>query len=135
ELVVTAAFCAGMKLTLIGHLPFFLFILLFVSVHRLPRRQIVLLSMVLIILSLPWYVRNFIACRDPIPPIVNFYLNHPDPIFTKADSQIYTAGVIRETKPLHVLLLPFLLFIHPERFKEIGINAMILSLYGPILFV
>ena len=138
ELVVTAAFCVGMKLTLIGHLPFFLFSLLFVSAHRLPRRQIVLLSLVLVSLSLPWYVRNFIDCRDPIPPVLNFYFNHADPIFTKADSQIYApAPGTTETRPLHLLLLPFLFFSHPEspHFGEIGANAMILLLYGPILFL
>jgi hypothetical protein len=139
DLVVTAAFCAGMKLTLIGHLPFFLISLIFVSTHRLARRQIVVLSLVLIALSLPWYMRNFIDCRDPIPPVLNFYFNHPDPIFTstRADNQLYTAGVILERQPLQLLLQPFRFFTHPEspHFLEIGANAMILLLYGPALFL
>ena len=53
ELAVTAAFCAGMKLTLIGHLPFFLVSLL-IFVHRLPRRQTFVLCLALVVLSLPW---------------------------------------------------------------------------------
>ena len=136
QLAVTAAFCVGMKLTLIGHLPFFLVSLLFVSVRRLPRRQTVVLCLVLVVLSLPWYVRNFIDCRDPIPPVFNFYFNHADPIFTRADSWIYTPGTI-ETQPRDLLLLPFRFFAHPEspHFAEIGANAMILFLYGPILFL
>jgi hypothetical protein len=85
-------------------------------------------------------MRNFIDCRDPIPPVVNFYLNHPDPIFTRAgslDSWIYTSAMSTETKPLHLLLLPFLSFTHPDsvNFAEFGVNAMILCLYGPILFL
>lgn len=136
ELAVTAAFCAGMKLTLIGHLPFFLVSLLFVSVHRLPRRQTFVLCLALVVLSLPWYVRNFIDCRDPIPPVLNFYFNHADPIFTKADSRLY-APVTAKTQPLHLPLLPFWFFTHPEsaHFLEIGANAMILLLYGPALFL
>jgi hypothetical protein len=137
ELVVTAGFCVGMKLTLIGYLPFFLVSLLFVSAHRLPRRKIVLLSLVLVTLSLPWYVRNFIECHDPIPPLFNFYFNHPDPIFTRADSALYTVDAFTETKPLHLLLLPFRFFTDPEsiNFRESGVSAMILFLYGPILFL
>src|SRR6266536_252410 len=86
ELVVTAAFCAGMKLTLIGHLPFFIVSLFFAaSESRLRRREIALLSLVLVGLSLPWYVRNFVDAGDPTPPIFNLYLKHPDPIFTQTD--------------------------------------------------
>src|SRR4030095_11300365 len=40
ELAVIAAFCVGTKLSLIGHLPFFVVSLLLASVHRLPRREI-----------------------------------------------------------------------------------------------
>jgi hypothetical protein len=85
ELVVTGAFCAGMKLTLIGHLPFFLGSLLFATARRLQRRQIVVLCLVLVGLSLPWYARNLFEAHDPIPPVFNFFFKHPDPIFIKAD--------------------------------------------------
>ena len=44
ELTVIAAFCVGMKLTLIGHLPFFVVSLLLASATRLPRREMTLLS-------------------------------------------------------------------------------------------
>jgi hypothetical protein len=138
ELVVTAAFCVGMKLTLIGHLPFFLVSLFFASARRLQRRDITLLSLVLVGLSLPWYVRNFIEVRDPTPPIFNLYLKHPDPIFTQADAaMIYTSDTITERRPVHLLLLPFRFFTdpHSENFREYGVNAMILLLYAPILFL
>ena len=137
ELVVIAAFCMGMKLTLIGHLPFFLASLLFVSARRLRQRETVLLSLVLVTLTLPWYVRNLLEARDPTPPVFNFYFNHSDPIFTQADAAIYSSGIVTERNPLQLFLLPIQFFSHPESkdFREWGVNAMILLLYAPILFL
>jgi len=137
ELVVTAAFCAGMKLTLIGHLPFFLGSLLFATARRLQRRQIVVLCLVLVGLSLPWYARNLFEAHDPIPPVFNFFFKHPDPIFIKADGFPYTGDTLTERKPSHLLLLPFRFFTDPEsqNFREWGVTAMILLLYAPVLFL
>jgi len=135
ELVVTAAFCAGMKLTLIGHLPFFLGSLLFATV-RLPRRQIAVLCVLLVSLSLPWYLRNLFEAHDPTPPVFNFLFKHPDPIF-KDDLFPYTADTMTERKPSHLLLLPLRFFTEPqsENFRERGVTAIILLLYAPILFL
>jgi hypothetical protein len=137
ELVVIAGFCAGMKLTLIGHLPFFIVSLCVVSARRLRPRQIALLSVILIALSLPWYARNLIATHDPVPPIFNFYLNCPNPLFTKADAKLYTSDTITQRTPLHLLFLPFQFFADPtsKNFREWGITAMIILLYAPILFL
>jgi hypothetical protein len=136
ELVVSAAFCGGMKLTLIGHLPFFVGSLLFATARRLPRRQIAVLCLLLVGLSLPWYLRNLFEAHDPTPPVFNFLFKHPDPIF-KDDPFPYTADTMTERKPSHLLLLPFRFFTYPqsENFREWGITAMILLLYAPILFL
>jgi hypothetical protein len=137
ELVVTAAFCAGMKLTLIGHLPFFLGSLFFATARRLPRRQIAVLCLLLVSLSLPWYLRNLFEAHDPTPPVFNFFFKQPDPIFTKAGDFPYTADTITEREPFHLLLLPFRFFIDPQSkdFRESGITALILLLYAPTLFL
>ena len=136
ELVVTAAFCGGMKLTLIGHLPFFIGSLLFATARRLPRRQIAILCLFLVGLSLPWYLRNLFEAHDPIPPVFNFLFKHPDPIF-KDDVFPYTADTITERKPTHLLLLPFRFFSFPQskNFRERGVTAMILLLYAPLVFL
>jgi hypothetical protein len=136
ELVVTAAFCGGMKLTLIGHLPFFVGSLLFATARRLQRRQIAVLCLLLVGLSLPWYLRNLFEAHDPTPPVFNFLFKHPDPIF-KDDPFPYTADTMTERKPSHLLLLPFRVFTYPqsENFREWGTTAMILLLYAPILFL
>jgi hypothetical protein len=137
ELVVIGAFCVGMKLTLIGHLPFLIVSLFVASARRLRPRQIALLSMALIVLSLPWYARNLAGAHDPTPPVFNFYFNHPDPVFTKADAKLYTGDTITKRTPSQLLLLPFQFFGDPasKNFREAGITAMILLLYAPILFL
>jgi len=137
ELVVAAAFCAGIKLTLIGHLPFFLASLFFATVRRLRRRQITVLCFILLGLSLPWYLRNLFEAHDPTPPVFNFILNQSDPIFVKAEGSPYTADTITERQPFHLLLLPFRFFTNPEsrNFRESGITALILLLYAPTLFL
>ncbi len=138
EFVVTGAFCAGMKLTLIAHLPFFLVTLIFAAfARRLRAREITVLALILVGLSLPWYVRNVIAAHDPVPPILNFYFNRPDPIFTRADAAIYTGDTMTGRKPLSLLSLPFRFFTDPESndFREPGVSALILLLDAPILFL
>lgn len=137
ELVVAGAFCAGMKLTLIGHVPFFLISLFVASARRLEPRRIAQLSVLLVALSLPWYARNLREAGDPTPPVFNLYLNRPDPIFTKTDAKLYTGDTITERKPSHLLLLPFKFFADPasKNFKEMGVSALILLLYAPILFL
>ena len=136
ELVVSAAFCGGMKLTLIGHLPFFVGSLLFATARRLQRRQIAVLCLLLVGLSLPWYLRNLFEAHDPTPPVFNMLFKHPDPIF-KDDPFPYTADTMTERKPSHLLLLPLRVFTYPqsENFREWGITAMILLSYAPILFL
>src|SRR5436309_4279318 len=137
QLIVTAAFCAGMKLSLIGHLSFFLGSLLFATARRLRQRQILVLCLLLVSLSLPWYLRNLFEAHDPTPPVFNFFFKQPDPIFTTADGLPYTADTITEHEPFHLLLLPFRFFTDPQskNFRESGITALILLLYAPTLFL
>jgi hypothetical protein len=136
ELAVIAAFCVGMKLTLIGHLPFFLASLLLVSANRLQRREMALLVFAIVTLSLPWYFRNLCEAHDPIPPILNSYFRHPDPIFNQADAGIYSTGKESDLKkPLHLLLLPFQYFFGPGRppFGFHGVSATFLLVYAPVV--
>jgi len=139
ELAVIAAFCVGMKLTLIGHLPFFVVSLLLVSAHRLPRRKIAFLAFALVALSLPWYVRNLWEAHDPTPPMFNLLFDHPDPIFSQADAGwIYLTGKESDlTNPVRLLSLPFQYFTGPERppFGRDGVSAAILLLYAPVVFL
>jgi hypothetical protein len=137
ELVVIAAFCVGMKLTLIGHLPFFVVSLLLAATYRLPRREIALLTVALVGLSLPWYIRNFWEAHDPTPPTFNLLFDHPDPVFSQADAAwVYMTGKESDLKnPGRLLSLPFRYFIGPGRppFGRDGVSAAILLLYAPVV--
>jgi hypothetical protein len=139
ELAVIAAFCVGMKLTLIGHVPFFVVSLLLVSANRLPRREIALLTIALVGLSLPWYVRNLWKAHDPTPPVFNLLFDHPDPIFSQGDAAwIYLTGKESDLKnPVRLLAMPFQYFIGPGRppFGRDGVSAAILLLYAPVVFL
>lgn len=137
ELVVTAAFCVGMKLTLIGLLPFFIASLFFACARHVPWRKLGLLCLALVGLSLPWYVRNLIATGDPVPPLLNIYFHHPDPIYTPWDVWLYSRGYVAKKNPMELLLLPFRFFRDPTSagIGEPGVSAMVLLLYAPILFL
>jgi hypothetical protein len=137
ELAVIAAFCVGMKLTLIGHLPFFVVSLLLASATRLPRRETALLVFALVGLSLPWYIRNLLEAHDPTPPMFNLFFDHTDPIFTQGDAAwIYLTGKESDLKnPLRLLLLPFQYFIAPGQppFGRDGVSAALLLVYAPVV--
>jgi len=135
QFAVIAAFCVGLKLTLIGHLPFFVISLLLVCAKRLPRRQVALLVFALVALSLPWYIRNLLEAHDPTPPTFNLLFDHPDPVFTQADAAwLYLTGKESDLKnPGHLLTLPFRYFLSPGQppFGRDGISAGVLLLYAP----
>jgi len=137
ELAVIAAFCVGMKLTLIGNLPFFVVSLLLISATRLPRRQTALLVFAFVALSLPWYVRNLLEAHDPTPPMFNLLFDHQDPVFTQADAAwIYLTGKESDlNSPVRVLFLPFRYFLSPGQppFGRDGISAAFLLLYAPVV--
>lgn len=138
ELAVIAAFCVGMKLTLIGHLPFFVISLLIVSAHRLGRRHTAFLVSALVALSLPWYIRNLWEAHDPTPPIFNSYFGNRDPIFTQPDAEIYATGKESDLKmPLRLLLLPFQYFAGSRQpvFGQEGVSATFLFVYAPAIFL
>jgi hypothetical protein len=139
EFAVIAAFCVGTKLTLIGHLPFFIISLLIASLHRLPRREMVVLVVALVGLSLPWYMRNLWETHDPTPPMFNLLFDHPDPVFSQGDAAwIYLTGKESDLKnPVRLLSLPFEYFLAPGRppFGRDGVSAAVLLLYAPVVFL
>jgi hypothetical protein len=139
ELAVIAAFCVGMKLTLIGHLPFFVVSLVLASVTRLSRRNMAVLVVALVGLSLPWYIRNLWEAHDPTPPTFNLLFDHPDPVFTQADAAcLYLTGKESNLEnPLRLLLLPFQYFLAPGQppFGRDGVSAAVLLLYAPVVFL
>ena len=84
DLIFTSAFCVGMKISLFLCLPLFVCSLFLVLRWQRKRRsRVLVLSVLLILLSAPWYLRNFVLAGDPITPVLNLKFRGRDPIFTQ----------------------------------------------------
>ena len=138
DLVIVAAFCVGMKISLFLCLPLFIFSLVLV-LHRRRRKvsELVGLCALLLLLSAPWYVRNFIAIGDPIPPVFNLMIRGHDPIFTQADYTFIKGNLGPPVKVRTMLLLPIKLFLRPGLpfFGEFGTNLSVILLYLPLVTI
>ena len=136
EFVLTAAFCVGMKIVLIVFLPLFIgsLILLLVKSGRSLSRVTVMVGL-LLILSAPWYVRNFIRTGDPISPVLNIQLNRKDPIWSRADYLAVGQDLKTPKDPGSLIRLPFDLFWNTtlKQFREQGTSPLVLLLYVPFI--
>src|SRR5207302_4279549 len=130
DLILTSAFCVSMKISLFLCLPLFVFSLFLVlrwQWQRKRRSRVLVLSVLLILLSAPWYLRNFVLAGDPITPVLNLKFRGRDPIFTQVDY----SGLITALQPQKdvsaALLLPVNLFYQPD-----SANLSTLFLYLPV---
>ena len=136
EFVLIAAFCVGMKITLTLFLPLFIasLVILLMKERQPPSRIIGLVSLMLI-LSAPWYVRNFIKTGDPISPTLNIMFHRRDAIWTPADYATQLADLKTAKDPLSLLRLPFDLFWNTPsiNFREHGTSPVVMLLYVPFV--
>jgi hypothetical protein len=134
DLLVTAAFLVGMKVTLILCLPLF-GISLFLVLRRQQKATTHALALcaLLLLLSAPWYLRNLVAAGDPIPPVLNFIVRGSDNIFTARDYLNIKAD-LPTLKDTSAILLPIDLFRHTDSnaFREPGANFSVVLLYLPL---
>jgi len=134
DLLLTAAFCVGMKITLFLCLPLFALSLI-LALRRQHKRmsRVLSLSALLLLLSAPWYLRNFIAVGDPIPPTLNLRLRGRDQIFTKGDYENLRSDLLARQEASSMLLVPIKQFWKTDSttFGEPGPNLSVLLLYLP----
>lgn len=135
DLLLTAAFCVGMKISMFLYLPLLGFSLILV-VRRQQRRMSHLFALlaVLLVLSAPWYLRNFLAVGDPIPPTINLMLRGHDKIFSQRDYENLRSDLGTPSHPSALLTLPFNLFTNTDSptFREPGTNLSVVLLYLPL---
>jgi hypothetical protein len=135
DVLITSAFCVGMKISAFLCLPLFLFSL-FIVLRRQRRKMshVVALSALMILLSSPWYLRNFVMAGDPIAPALNLLIRRRDPIFTPADYSALKADLQTRKGVTALLLLPVNLLNKPQSpdFREYGVNLSVLLLYLPL---
>jgi hypothetical protein len=138
DVVLTSAFCVGMKISLFLCLPLFL-LSLFILLRQQRRKiaHVVMLAGLMILLSSPWYLRNFVKAGDPIAPALNLLIRGRDPIFTPADYSALKADIQTRKGVTALLLLPVDLFNNPDTpdFREYGVNFSVLLLYLPLCTV
>lgn len=134
DLLLTAAFCVGMKISLFLCLPVFGFSLILV-LRRQQRRMSNLFALLalLLVLSAPWYLRNFLAVGDPIPPVINLMLRGEDKIFSQTDYENLRSDLATPPHLSDLLTLPFNLFTNTDSatFREPGTNLSVVLLYLP----
>ena len=135
DTVLNSAFCIGMKISNIVYLP--LFALCVRNVCLRKRRKflyILILCLLMLALSSPWYIRNYIEAGDPIPPVINLLLGKEDPIFSLDDYNFLMSDLKEQKGFWFLILIPFHFFIDPssKSFREYGITSLILLIYLPI---
>lgn len=134
DLLLTAAFCVGMKVILFLCLPLFgLSLILVLRRQRRKMSHVLALLALLLLLSAPWYLRNFIAVGDPIPPTLNLMLRGRDRIFTKIDYENLRSDLLARQEASAMLLVPIKQFWKTDStaFGEPGPNLSVLLLYLP----
>ncbi len=128
DLIFTSAFCVGMKISLFLCLPLFVCSLFLVLRWQRKRRsRVLVLSVLLILLSAPWYLRNFVLAGDPITPVLNLKFRGRDPIFTQVDYSGLMTALQPQKDVSAALLLPVNLFYQPD-----SANLSTLFLYLPV---
>lgn len=136
EFVLIAAFCVGMKITLILFLPFFLISFALLSKKNgQPISRMMVLTTLLLVLSAPWYVRNFIKTGDPITPTLNILFERRDPIWTPADYAGQLDDLMTPKDLGSLIKLPFELFWNTssKHFREYGTSPVVMLLYVPFI--
>ncbi|MDJ0578114.1 MAG: hypothetical protein QNJ65_23515 [Xenococcaceae cyanobacterium MO_234.B1] len=133
--VLNSAFCIGMKISNIVYLPIFVLCVRYACLRK--RRKflyISILCLLMLALSSPWYIRNYIETGDPIPPVINLLLGKEDPIFSVEDHTAVMSELKEQKGFWFLILLPFHFFIDPlsKSFREYGITSSILLLYLPL---
>lgn len=136
EFILIAAFCVGMKIVFFLFLPLFIVsLILLLRKRKQALSRIIMMASLLLILSAPWYVRNFISTGDPISPTLNVLLNRRDPIWTRADYASVLPDLRTPKDPASLIRLPYDLFWNTtsRNFREYGTSPVVLLLYVPCI--
>jgi hypothetical protein len=85
--IACGAFFAGIKSSLIVFIPIFALLAYVLALRAGGRRLAVSAALAAIVLSSPWYVKNFIQGGDPIAPVLNLALHGVDSKLSKQDME------------------------------------------------
>jgi hypothetical protein len=135
-MIIVAGFLAGAKISYIGLIPVFaLASAVILRSFGESWKRIAVALVVLVALSSPWYVANIIGDGDPVPPIVNIALGHPDLKWSPADAASAAQNLGHRRGALGLLSFPIELFenAEPAEFVSDGVTAVVLILMVPAM--
>jgi hypothetical protein len=136
EFILTAAFCVGMKIVFFLFLPLFIgSAILLLRKRKRPLSRVIMMAGVLLVLSAPWYVRNFIQTGDPISPTLNVLLNRKDPIWSREDYNALMPDIKTPKNAGYLIRLPFDLFWNTPsiNLREYATSPVVMLLYIPFV--
>jgi hypothetical protein len=135
EFIIIAGFCVGIKITLVLFLPLFVVSLILLRKSGQPLSRVFVLIGLFLVLSAPWYVRNFIKTGDPLSPTLNMMFQRRDPIWSRADYTLLMSDLKTPKDPVSLIRLPFDLYWNtPARnLREYGTSPAVMLLYVPCI--
>lgn len=115
DVVLCAAFLAGIKISYPALLPLF-GVLIWIAIKAAGGKTRYAASSIalLLVLSSPWYLRDFILTGDPITPLLNVKLHGVDPKFSGVDVEAQESDLRLDNSPGNLLRLPLGIFLEPE---------------------
>jgi hypothetical protein len=135
DALVCGAFFVGLKVSLIAFLPVFGAALLLVLLRaRSPRRAIAAVLAAFVVLSSPWYVKNFVEDGDPVPPLLNLAVRGADAKWSKTDlGHVQNDLRSHEGGPVERARIPVDIVFHTQdfQFRAPGVSFMMFALVVP----
>lgn len=136
DFVLVAAFCAGIKISHFLFLPLFIVsLILLLRKSAKPVWRTIALVSVLLILSAPWYVRNFIDTGDPITPTINMMVHGRDPVWSHEDYVTQLSDLMTAKDPVSLVKVPVDVVLNTtsRNFREYGTSPILMLLYVPFV--
>jgi hypothetical protein len=134
DLIVCGAFMIGMKSSFLAFLPLMAASIVLASqLSKISLRRTAGAVAILVALSSPWYVRNFILAGDPIAPVLNLKLHGVDKLDTVEDLALVERDLNGDHSLPALLRLPLdIVTKTPTRyFREPGVTWLLLLLGLP----
>jgi hypothetical protein len=136
DFVLIAAFCVGIKISHFLFLPLFIgSLILLLRKNAEPVWRTIALVSVLLILSAPWYVRNFLETGDPITPTINMMVHGRDPVWSHEDYVTQLGDLMTAKDPVSLIRVPIDVVLNTttRNFREYGTSPILMLLYVPLV--
>ena len=127
-----AASCKMTSLALFPILAIWLLIHKYIQNRKIEIKPALLLALISIISCIPWYLKTWIYTKNPVYPF--FYSIFGGTNWNTELANIYTVNQAKfgmGKSVLSLLMLPYNLAVHPEKFNDPGLYLIV----GPILLI